>query len=72
MCLHHAHYVFPKKKNLSVHYLPTMCARTPMAHHQQRGHYMGPHGCANTCIVTKCSPKPISEVTQGFPKNSKC
>ena len=32
-CLHHAHHAFPKKKNaLSVHYVPTKSARTPVAH----------------------------------------
>ena len=34
------------------------------------GHYMGPHGCSSTHIVTKSSPKPIPGVTEGFPKKS--
>ena len=31
-------------------------------------HYVGPHGCSSTHIVTKSSPKPIPGATEGFPK----
>ena len=34
------------------------------------GHYVGPHGCSSTRIVTKSSPKPIPGATRGFPKQS--
>ena len=30
--------------------------------HRPRGHYMGPHGCSSTRIVTKSSPKPTPGV----------
>ena len=34
------------------------------------GHYMGPHGCSSTRIVTKSSPKPILGATEGFHETS--
>ena len=34
-------------------------------------HYIGTHGCSSARIVTKSSPKPIAEVTQGCPKKEK-
>ena len=44
-----------KKKNQHRHRL-----------HGLSGHYVGPHGCSSTCIVTKCLPKPSPGVTEGF------
>ena len=35
------------------------------------GHYVGPHGCSSTRIVTKSSPKPIPGATEGFRKKAK-
>ena len=34
------------------------------------GHYVGPHGCSSTRIVTKSSPKPIPGATEGFRKKA--
>ena len=34
------------------------------------GHYVGPHGCSSTRIVTKSSPKPILGATAGFQKKA--
>ena len=33
-------------------------------------HYLCPHGCSTTRIVTKSSPKPIPGATKGFPKKA--
>ena len=33
-------------------------------------HYVGPHGCSSTRIVTKSSPKPIPGATEGFRKKA--
>ena len=34
------------------------------------GHYVGPHGCSSTRIITKSSPKPIPGATEGFRKKA--
>ena len=34
------------------------------------GHYVGPHGCSSTRIVTKASPKPMPGATEGFRKKA--
>ena len=33
-------------------------------------HYVGPHGCSSTRIVTKSSPKPIPGAKEGFRKKA--
>ena len=65
--------------SLCTHQVPLKHLRTAMLRllggpwlglHGLSGHYVGPHGCSNSRIVTKSSPKPNPGAAEGFRKNS--
>ena len=57
-------------KTASAGCAPAPLGDPPPGLHRPSGHYVGCHGCSNTPIVTKLSPKPILGAMEGFHEKS--